>query len=102
VLWNARERRLFAFRDLTGARPFFYSFRSGSLLFSNTLQAFFVFRLFLVKWMKNFSVFLTRIAKLRSEPYVYREIAAFLQACSSAFRKRFFRSPYCANAVEES
>ena len=38
VLWNARERRLFAFRDLTGARPFFYSFRSGSLLFSNTLQ----------------------------------------------------------------
>jgi len=30
VLWNARERRLFAFRDLTGARPFFYSFRSGS------------------------------------------------------------------------
>jgi asparagine synthase (glutamine-hydrolysing) len=39
VLWNARERRLFAFRDLTGARPFFYSFRSGSLLFSNTLPA---------------------------------------------------------------
>jgi asparagine synthase (glutamine-hydrolysing) len=39
VLWQPRQRALFAFRDLTGARPFFYSFLSGSLLFSNTLQA---------------------------------------------------------------
>jgi asparagine synthase (glutamine-hydrolysing) len=39
VLWNARRRRLFAYRDLTGARPFFYSAGGDFLLFSNTLQA---------------------------------------------------------------
>src|SRR5262249_36514177 len=39
VLWNARRRRLFAYRDLTGARPFFYSVGGDFLLFSNTLQA---------------------------------------------------------------
>lgn len=39
VLWTPSERRLIAFRDLTGSRPFFYSFRDGVLAFSNTLQA---------------------------------------------------------------
>lgn len=39
VLWKPREQRLIAFRDLTGARPFFYSHREGKLAFSNTLQA---------------------------------------------------------------
>jgi asparagine synthase (glutamine-hydrolysing) len=39
VLWNAKERRLLAFRDLSGCRPFFYSHRSGVFYFSNTLQA---------------------------------------------------------------
>src|SRR5262249_9007862 len=39
VLWQLRKRRLFAFRDLTGARPFFYSLHNDSLLFSNSLQA---------------------------------------------------------------
>jgi len=41
VLWKPSERRLLAFRDLTGARPFFYSYRSGVFCFSNTLQALF-------------------------------------------------------------
>ncbi|HET8965592.1 MAG TPA: asparagine synthase-related protein, partial [Candidatus Acidoferrum sp.] len=39
VLWKPRERKLYAFRDLTGARPFFYSRRNNQLIFSNTLQA---------------------------------------------------------------
>jgi len=39
VLWNPRERKLIAFRDLTGARPFFYAYRGGVLIFSNTMQA---------------------------------------------------------------
>lgn len=39
VLWQVRERRLLAFRDLMGARPFFYSYSSGLLCFSNTMQA---------------------------------------------------------------
>jgi asparagine synthase (glutamine-hydrolysing) len=39
VLWKPRERRLFAFRDLSGSRPFFYSQSGGQLVFSNTLQA---------------------------------------------------------------
>jgi asparagine synthase (glutamine-hydrolysing) len=39
VLWNSRERKLIAFRDLTGPRPFFYGHRDGTLCFSNTLQA---------------------------------------------------------------
>jgi asparagine synthase (glutamine-hydrolysing) len=39
VLWNSRERKLIAFRDLTGSRPFFYAYRDGILFFSNTMQA---------------------------------------------------------------
>jgi asparagine synthase (glutamine-hydrolysing) len=39
VLWEPRERRLIAFRDLSGCRPFFYSCRNGKLAFSNTMQA---------------------------------------------------------------
>ena len=39
VLWLQRERRLIAFRDLSGCRPFFYSHRNGVFYFSNTLQA---------------------------------------------------------------
>ena len=39
ALWRPRERKLFAFRDLSGARPFFYAKRNGRLVFSNTLQA---------------------------------------------------------------
>jgi asparagine synthase (glutamine-hydrolysing) len=39
VLWNPRLRRLLAFRDLTGSRPFFYAYRNGMICFSNTLQA---------------------------------------------------------------
>jgi len=39
ALWRPRERKLFAFRDLSGARPFFYAKHSGRLVFSNTLQA---------------------------------------------------------------
>jgi len=39
ILWRPRERKLIAFRDLTGARPFFYAKRDGRLIFSNTLQA---------------------------------------------------------------
>jgi asparagine synthase (glutamine-hydrolysing) len=39
VLWNSTEGTFCGFRDLTGARPFFYSFRGGKLCFSNTIQA---------------------------------------------------------------
>ncbi len=39
VIWNAKKNRLIAFRDLTGARPFFYSYCDGAIIFSNTLQA---------------------------------------------------------------
>jgi asparagine synthase (glutamine-hydrolysing) len=39
ALWKPRERSLLAFRDLTGSRPFFYSYRDGVLVFSNTMQA---------------------------------------------------------------
>jgi asparagine synthase (glutamine-hydrolysing) len=39
VIWNAKKNRLIAFRDLTGARPFFYSHCDGAIIFSNTLQA---------------------------------------------------------------
>jgi len=39
VLWNQQERKLIAFRDLTGSRPFFYSQGEGNLVFGNTLQA---------------------------------------------------------------
>jgi asparagine synthase (glutamine-hydrolysing) len=39
VLWNSSDRTLHGFRDLTGARPFFYSFHEGKFSFSNTLQA---------------------------------------------------------------
>jgi len=41
VLWNPRERKLIAFRDLSGSRPFFYAHRDGILVFSNTMQALF-------------------------------------------------------------
>jgi asparagine synthase (glutamine-hydrolysing) len=39
VLCITRERKLIAYRDLTGSRPFFYSHRDGVLVFSNTVQA---------------------------------------------------------------
>jgi asparagine synthetase B (glutamine-hydrolysing) len=39
VLGFPHERRFVAFRDLTGARPFLYSFRGGKFRFSNTIQA---------------------------------------------------------------
>jgi asparagine synthase (glutamine-hydrolysing) len=39
VLWNSRIRKLLAFRDLTGSRPFFYAHHDGILVFSNTIQA---------------------------------------------------------------
>jgi asparagine synthase (glutamine-hydrolysing) len=39
VLWNSRDRIFRGFRDLTGARPFFYFLRDGKFTFSNTLQA---------------------------------------------------------------
>lgn len=39
AVWNQSERKLTAFRDLTGARPFFYAGSGAVLAFSNTLQA---------------------------------------------------------------
>jgi asparagine synthase (glutamine-hydrolysing) len=39
VLWNARTKRLIAYRDLTGSRPLFYALGGGKLSFSNTLEA---------------------------------------------------------------
>jgi asparagine synthase (glutamine-hydrolysing) len=39
ILWNAGARKVVGYRDLTGARPFFYSQQNGALVFSNTLQA---------------------------------------------------------------
>jgi asparagine synthase (glutamine-hydrolysing) len=39
VLWNQRQRKLLGYRDLTGARPFFYSEQNQALIFSNTMQA---------------------------------------------------------------
>ena len=39
VLWKPRERKIIAYRDLTGQRPFFYSNRENVLIFSNTIQA---------------------------------------------------------------
>jgi asparagine synthase (glutamine-hydrolysing) len=39
ALWRPRQRKILAYRDLTGQRPFFYSRHSGVLIFSNTLQA---------------------------------------------------------------
>ena len=39
VLWTPKQRRLTAYRDLTGARPFFYFQRRDVFSFSNTLQA---------------------------------------------------------------
>ena len=39
ALWNPRQRKIIAYRDLTGQRPFFYSSQSGVLVFSNTMQA---------------------------------------------------------------
>lgn len=39
ALWNPRERKIMAYRDLTGQRPFFYSNQNDILIFSNTMQA---------------------------------------------------------------
>jgi asparagine synthase (glutamine-hydrolysing) len=39
ALWNSRQRKLIAYRDLTGQRPFFYSNYNDVLIFSNTIQA---------------------------------------------------------------
>lgn len=39
TLWNSLTRKLVAFRDLTGSRPFFYAHHDGTLTFSNTMQA---------------------------------------------------------------
>jgi asparagine synthase (glutamine-hydrolysing) len=39
ALWNPRERKIIAYRDLTGQRPFFYSNHNDVLIFSNTMQA---------------------------------------------------------------
>jgi asparagine synthase (glutamine-hydrolysing) len=39
VLWNPRQRKIVAYRDLTGQRPFFYSSQNRVLIFSNTMQA---------------------------------------------------------------
>jgi asparagine synthase (glutamine-hydrolysing) len=39
ALWIPQRRKLIGFRDLSGARPFFYARRGGVLVFSNTLQA---------------------------------------------------------------
>ena len=39
TLWNPRQRKIVAYRDLTGQRPFFYSSHSDVLIFSNTMQA---------------------------------------------------------------
>jgi asparagine synthase (glutamine-hydrolysing) len=39
VLWNQRQRKLLGYRDLTGARAFFYSKQNQFLIFSNTMQA---------------------------------------------------------------
>jgi asparagine synthase (glutamine-hydrolysing) len=39
VLWNPADRRFHGFRDLTGARPFFYANIGGKLCFTNTIQA---------------------------------------------------------------
>jgi asparagine synthase (glutamine-hydrolysing) len=41
ALWTPAERKLIAFRDLTGSRPFFYSHRDGVFIFSNTMQSLF-------------------------------------------------------------
>jgi len=39
TLWNPRQRKIVAYRDLTGQRPFFYSSHGDVLIFSNTMQA---------------------------------------------------------------
>ena len=39
AFWNPRERKIIAYRDLTGQRPFFYSNHNDVLIFSNTMQA---------------------------------------------------------------
>jgi asparagine synthase (glutamine-hydrolysing) len=39
VVWKPRQRKIVAYRDLTGQRPLFYSIRRGVLIISNTLQA---------------------------------------------------------------
>jgi asparagine synthase (glutamine-hydrolysing) len=37
ALWDAEAKQLWCVRDLMGARPFFYSYIAGQLVFSNTL-----------------------------------------------------------------
>ena len=39
AVWSTAKRQLLAYRDLNGARPFFYSVVGDTLFFSNTLQA---------------------------------------------------------------
>ncbi len=39
VLWDAKKKKLTAFRDLTGSKAFFYFVGDGLLCFSNTLDA---------------------------------------------------------------
>ena len=38
AIWDASQQSLFCARDFAGARPFFYAFRHGIFLFSNTLN----------------------------------------------------------------
>lgn len=39
AIWDAEARQLWRVRDLLGARPFFYAYAGGQLVFSNTLEA---------------------------------------------------------------
>ncbi|HWZ98162.1 MAG TPA: asparagine synthase-related protein [Candidatus Dormibacteraeota bacterium] len=39
VLWDERSKKLSGFRDLTGAKPLFYSVSDGALSISNTMEA---------------------------------------------------------------
>ena len=39
AIWDAEARQLWCVRDLLGARPFFYAYAGGQLVFSNTLEA---------------------------------------------------------------
>jgi len=39
AVWDEEEEALYAFRDRLGVKPFFYSFREGSLLFGSEIKA---------------------------------------------------------------
>src|SRR5215470_1149166 len=39
VFWDAKNKKLTGFRDLTGSKPFFYSVSKDAFAFSNTLDA---------------------------------------------------------------